>query len=205
MTALEKPQIYLITPPEFELPAMQNQLAEILDATDIACLRLSMATTDENAISRAADGLREICHARDVAIVIDQHYRMVSRLGLDGVHLNFNTRLLRDVRKDLGSDAIVGAFCGTSRHDGLSAGEAGADYISFGPVTASALGDGKIVETEVFEWWSQMIEVPVVAEGGLRPAEIKALAPHTDFFAIGPEIWQHDDPKSALMALVFDL
>src|SRR4028118_212806 len=64
------------------------------------------------------------------------HALLVSRLGLDGVPLLDAARSVRKVRKDLGDDAIVGAFCHASRHDGMTAGELGADYVSFGPVGA---------------------------------------------------------------------
>jgi thiamine-phosphate pyrophosphorylase len=199
--AQELPQIYLVTPPEFELARFPDVLATVLDSHEIACVRLSMATRDEDRIARAADALREITHARDVALVIDSHILLVERLGLDGVHLLDGARLVRKTRKDLGADAIIGAYCGTSRHEGMNAGEAGADYVSFGPVGASVLGDGQIAEAEMFDWWSQMIELPVVAEGGLTPALVRALAPMTDFFAIGDEIWSASDPASELAAL----
>ena len=95
----------------------------------------------------------------DVAIVIDNHMLMVQRLGLDGVHLTDGARQVRYVRKELGSDAIVGAFCGTTRHDGMNAGEAGADYVAFGPIGTSPLGLGEQVDFDLFDWWSKVIEV----------------------------------------------
>ncbi|WP_068111517.1 thiamine phosphate synthase [Tropicimonas marinistellae] len=197
----EQPQIYLITPPEFELSRFPDRLASVLDARDIACVRLALASQDEDRIARAADACRAVCHARDVAIVIDSHLRLVERHGLDGVHLS-GARGIRDARKDLGEDAIVGSHCGTSRHDGMNAGEAGADYIAFGPVGETALGDGSVAERDLFEWWSQMIELPVVAEGGLTPELVRGLAPITDFFGIGTEIWSQEDAVAALAALM---
>ncbi len=44
--------------------------------------------------------------------------------------------------------------------------------------------------------------MPVVAEGALTPALVADLAPVTDFFAFGEEIWQAPDPVAALKALV---
>ncbi|MBU2993348.1 thiamine phosphate synthase [Octadecabacter sp. 1_MG-2023] len=196
----DQPQIYLITPSEFELSTFPDMLARCLDTTEIACVRLALSTTDEARIAKAADALRVVTHERDVALVIDTHVLMVDRLGLDGVHLTDGARSVKKVRDDLGVDAIVGSFCGNSRHDGMTAGELGADYISFGPVGASSLGDGRQAELELFQWWSMMIEVPVVAEGMLDDALIKTLAPHTDFFGIGDEIWGADDPSAALSA-----
>ena len=90
------------------------------------------------------------------------------------------------------------------RH-GMTAGELGADYISFGPVGQTGLGTGAVVEPELFEWWSQMIEVPVVAEGALTVELIEKFGPVTDFFGIGTEIWAADNASAALKALLAPL
>lgn len=196
--AQDHPQIYLISPSEFDLSTFPAQLAACLDSTEVACVRLALGTTDETRIAKAADTLREVTHERDVALVIDSHIQLVDRLGLDGVHLNDGARSVRQVRKDLGDDAIVGCFCTNSRHDGMTAGELGADYVSFGPVGETTLGDGRRAELALFEWWSMMIEVPVVAEGALDAELIRSLSPHTDFFGIGDEVWTADNPAAAL-------
>ncbi len=205
MESTDRPQIYLLTPPDFELSRFPDRLAAVLDAHDIACLRLSLATQDEDRLSRAADAVREVAHARDIAVVIDTHIALAERLGLDGVHLLDGARGVRAARKALGADAIVGAFCGTSRHDGMNAGEAGADYVAFGPVGASALGDGSQAPHDLFEWWSEMIEVPVVAEGHLDTDTVASLGSVTDFFALGEEIWKEDDAVGALGRLLAPL
>ncbi len=70
MAESERPQIYLVTPAEFDEDAYPDRLARVLDGAEIACLRLAFATKDEDRLSRAADTLREICHARDVAVVV---------------------------------------------------------------------------------------------------------------------------------------
>lgn len=201
MAEPDTPKLYLITPAEIELSRFPDQLAAALDAHEVACLRLALASHDEDRIARVADACREVTLPRDVALVIDNHVMLVERLGLDGVHLTDGTRSVRSARKALGPDAIVGAFCASSRHDGMSAGEAGADYISFGPVGPTALGDGGQAEHELFDWWSQMIEVPVVAEGALDAERIAALSPVTDFFGIGEEIWSTEDPLAELARL----
>jgi thiamine-phosphate pyrophosphorylase len=198
----DKPQIYLISPPVIELQSFGLLLDQLLGSCDIACFRLALSTTDEAEITHAADHLREICHARDVAIVIDSHYRLVERLGLDGCHLPDSAKLLRDVRKELGADAIVGADCGASRHAGMSAAEAGADYVCFGPLADSGLGSGDVAGADLFQWWTEMIEVPVVASGGLNTELVQELMPITDFFGIGAEIWGADDPLVALKELL---
>jgi len=202
MSDVHKPQLYLITPPDLELATFPDRLAACLDVADISCVRLTLATTDEARIAKAADALREIAHARDVAIVIDSHIQMVERLGLDGVHLKDGSRSIKAARKELGADAIIGTFCGNSAHDGMTAGELGADYVSFGPAGLTSLGNGAIAPFDLFEWWSQMIEVPQVAEGALDVDLIRQLTPYTDFFGIGDEIWAQEDATAALKTLI---
>lgn len=202
MAEAEQPQLYLISPSVIELSRFTAQLGSVLDAHDVACLRLALASHDEDTISRAADACREITTPRDVALVIDTHITLAERLGLDGVHLTDGARSVRKARAALGADAIVGSYCAQSRHEGISAGEAGADYVAFGPAGVSALGDGARAEAELFRWWSEMIEVPVVAEGALDEDVIRTLCNATDFFGIGDEIWSADEPAAALSKLM---
>lgn len=200
--ATDQPQVYLITPSEFDLMTYPETLAACLDAVPVACVRLALGTRDEDRIAKSADALREVTHARDVALVIETHVQMVERLGLDGVHLTDGAKSVLKVRKDLGEDAIVGAYCTQSSHDGMTAGELSADYVAFGPVGQTSLGDGTTAPLDLFQWWSQMIEVPVVAEGALDHDLIRTLAPHTDFFGLGDEVWSSPDPVAALKACV---
>ncbi len=196
-------QIYLATPTEFDLEDFKPKLAAVLDAVPVACVRIALATTDESTLGRAADQLRDICHGREVAIVVDEHFRMVEKHGLDGVHLVSSSRNVREARKLLGEDAIVGTYCGNSKHAGMTAAEIGVDYICFGPVgDMGGLGDGARADVALFQWWSEMIEVPVVAEGGLDDASLRAVRDHVDFVTFGNEIWQAEDPAAAAVRLL---
>ena len=202
MAQPDRPQITRITPPIFDLVSFPAALARVMDGVEIACLRVALATKDPDEIGRAADACRLVAHARDVAVVIENHVLFVERHGLDGIHLTDGARQIRALRKDLGADAIVGSYCGVTRHEGMTAGEAGADYVAFGPIGAAGLGSGAQAPRDLFEWWSEMIEVPVIAEGALTRDLIESFAPVTDFFAVGSEVWGADDPLAALKALL---
>jgi thiamine-phosphate pyrophosphorylase len=190
-------RIYLITPPAVDA-GFADRLAALLDAFDIACVRLAGARSERD-LAAAADALRPVARARDVPLVVTDHFRLAPHLGLDGVHLT-DPRQVREARKTLGPDAIVGAFARASRHDGITAAEIGADYVSFGPVGPTALGDGTVAPLELFAWWSEMIEVPVVAEGALTPELAAALAGSADFLALGDELWTHPEGPEAALA-----
>jgi thiamine-phosphate pyrophosphorylase len=166
----------------------------------VACIRLGDAG-DEATIRASAAALRPICRAQDIPLLLETHFRLARDLRLDGVHLTDGARQVRAARKALGAEATVGAFCGASRHAGMTAGEAGADYVAFGPVGATALGTGELAEPALFAWWAEMIELPVVAEAGLTAAAAARVARDADFLAIGPEIWWAEDPVAALRAI----
>lgn len=197
MSDTERPQIYLVSPSAFD-DGLPDRLAAVLDAAPVACLRLAFAERDVDVLRRALDACRVVAHDRDVAVVVEGHLKLVAPLGLDGVHLTDGARSVRAARKALGAEAIVGAACGVTRHEGMSAAEAGADYVAFGPVGDTALGDGRRAEADLFQWWSEMIEVPCVAEGALTPELTAALAPVVDFVALGHEVWGAADPAAAL-------
>lgn len=195
---MSEPRLYLLTPPLSGPSTFGEDLAAALDAAPVACVRLRMSSGDEDALRRTADQLREVAHARDVAFVLTDHYRLVRPLGVDGVHLADARLGVREARKEIGTDAIVGAFAGTSRHDGMNAAEAGADYVSLGPVAETAMGAGELATVDLFQWWAEMIETPVVAEGGMTVGIASDLRERADFIAAGAAVWSH--PKGPAVA-----
>lgn len=191
------PRLYLLTPVLTDGAVFAPDLDAALAAAPAACVRIRAASADEAALRRIADALRETCHGRDVALVLTDHYRLVRPFGLDGVHIE-NPRLgLRDARKALGADAIVGVFGGASRHNAMNLAEAGADYVSLGPVADTGLGDGAVADEDLFRWWSEMIETPVVAEGGVTVAAAARLAASADFIAVDAAVWEHPEGAAA--------
>ena len=152
-------------------------------------------------MARAADALRPVAHARDVPLVVADHYRLVPRLGLDGVHLSDGARQVRAVRKALGKDAIVGAHRPrlAARGDDGGGDRGGLRQLRAGGGERARRRDAWR-RSSSSRWWSEMIEVPVVAEGGLTPELAGELAGVADFLALGPEIWSAPEGEMAALA-----
>ena len=193
----DNPIIYLITPSEFELRTFSISLERVLDKHNVACVRLEQSTRDEITIGKSADTLRDICHSHDIPLIMDTHFMLVEKFGLDGVHLKDGSKTVRTARKSLGKDSIIGAYCSQSKHEGINATEAGADYVSFGPMSGD-LGDGKHADPKLFKWWSEMIEYPIVSETGLTLQLVRRIANNCDFLAFREEIWEAENPSKAL-------
>lgn len=193
-------RLYLVAPPRIG-PDFVSVLDEALAAVAVACVRIDLGTAEEADWRRAVDLLMPSCHDADVALVIADHWRLVPALGLDGVHLADARVKLRDVRQELGPDRIIGAHAGASQHRGMVLAEAGADYVSFGPVGETGLlGDAERATNELFQWWNQMIEVPSVAEGGITEDIAARLSAEADFIVPDIRIWEDDDPPARLLA-----
>ena len=79
MSTEDLPQIYLVTPSVIDLEHYPDQLARVLDSVEVACLRLGLASSDEDHIARTADALRDVAHARDIMLVIERHALLVGQ------------------------------------------------------------------------------------------------------------------------------
>jgi thiamine-phosphate pyrophosphorylase len=198
---MDKAGITLIIPTEFDLRENIALVESVVDAAsdfNLACLRLCSAGLSRETLIKRGDALREIGHKRDISVIIDDHVALAQEIGLDGVHLtSADPKILRDARKLLGKDAIIGVFAGNTRHDGMVAGEIGVDYVSFGPLSDDGLGT-ELAAPELFDWWSEMIEVPLVAEGSLTLASLESVKAFADFVGLGAEVFSAADPVAAL-------
>ncbi|MEM9099904.1 MAG: thiamine phosphate synthase [Pseudomonadota bacterium] len=187
-------RLYLVTPDQLEPESFAADLARLIATVPIACLRLDLGGAPEDDWRQAANHLLPVCHEADIPLVIAEHYRMVQPLGLDGVHLRRGVTPVRSVRKDLGADAIVGAEAGASKHTAMTLAESGADYIALGPVAETgSLGGEDLAEADLFAWWSEMIETPVVAEGAVNLDAAQKLAPFVDFLVPDRTLWHQPE------------
>jgi thiamine-phosphate pyrophosphorylase len=118
--------------------------------------------------------------------------------GCDGVHIGVEDMSLREAQRIMRPDAI-GVTCKTSRHRAMEAAEQGASYVAFGAFFDSATR-GVIAEAdpEILEWWSQLMEVPCVAIGGITPENCGPLVKAgADFICASAGVWQHPDGPAA--------
>lgn len=196
-------RLYLITPPVFEPSAFADTLASALDAGDVSCVQLRLKDVAADDIRRRAEALMPVCHARDVAFLINDYPDIAAELGADGVHIGADDTSYDDARQIVGPDAIVGVSCYDSRHDAMAAAEAGADYIAFGAFFPTTTKIARATPApDILAWWSEYMVVPSVAIGGITPENCGPLvAAGADFLAVINAVWQHESgPGEAVRA-----
>ena len=191
-------RLYLVTPPAFAPAPFAEALAAALDGGDVACVELRLRDAGDDEVRRAADALIRLLQARDTAFLLCDRVDLAAGLGCDGVCLRAPGGDVAEARRLLGAAAIVGSFAGGSRHLAMVAGEAGADFIGFGPV----FGEGA-VGLDGVRWWSELMVEPSVAWGGLILTNIgEAVAAGADFVAVSRAVWDHPKgPRRAIAEL----
>jgi len=193
-------RLYLITPPALEPAPFAARLADALDAGDVACLQLRLKDVDDDTIRRAADVLRPVAQSRGVAFLMNDRPDLARETGCDGVHVGQEDAPYAEARRLLGPDKTVGVTCYASRHLAMEAAEAGADYVAFGGFFPSPTKGGRKFhgDIEILRWWSELMEVPSCAIGGITPENCGPLvAAGADFLAVISAVWGHPQGPGA--------
>jgi thiamine-phosphate pyrophosphorylase len=193
-------RLYLVTPPRIaDLDAFAQALEAALGAGDLACLQLRLKDTDDAAIARAVKRLMPLCHARDVAFLLNDRPDLARDLGCDGVHVGPEDMPYGEARRIVGDAATVGVTCRDSRHRAMELAEAGADYVAFGAFYPSATKDASArAEPEILTIWSETTTVPCVAIGGITVENCAPLVrAGADFIAVSAGVWRYPQGPAA--------
>ncbi len=190
-------RLYLITPPQ--LPAgFADLLAGALDAGDVAAVQLRLKGASRDTVRRTAELLRPVTQARDVALLLNDDPALAVACGCDGAHVGAEDMGVAEARRVLG-EGQLGVSCYDSRDLAMQAGEAGADYVAFGAFFPSGTKETEIrADVGLLSWWTELMEVPCVAIGGINAGNCAPLVQAgADFLAVVGAVWGHPDGAAA--------
>ena len=193
------PRLYLVTPPVVDDAAFSTQLAAALAAGDVAAVLLRLAEADERTQINRAKALSAVVQDKGAALLLDGHADLVARAGADGAHLTGIAEFTAALEQ-LKPERIAGVGGLVTRHDAMSAAEAGADYVMFGePGAAGERPSFEAIEERV-AWWAEVFEAPCVAYAA-SDEEVAPLAKAgADFVALGDWLWR--DPQAIVETMV---
>ncbi len=191
-------QLYLISP-QILSAGFEDRLRAALGAAPVAAFQLRLKGIDDHAVARAAEPLQKICADHDTAFIINDSISLAKRLGADGVHLGQEDGDPRDARAILGKDVQIGVTCHNSRHLAMEAGEAGADYVTFGAFYPTGTKQvAHFAEPEILSWWNTLFPLPCVAIGGITPQNAAPLVlAGADFIAVSGAVWNASEGEAS--------
>lgn len=196
-------RLYLVTPDLVTLgqdPArFAETLARALDAGDVAAVQLRLKSADDDTWRRAIDALRPVAQSRNVAFLLNDRQELVRSSGADGVHVGQTDTPARIARAAIGPDATLGVTCHDSRDLAMQAGEDGADYVAFGAFFPTATKEAPArAEPDILAWWSELMELPCVAIGGITPDNCAPLVQAgANFLAVVGAVWAYPEGPAA--------
>ncbi len=186
-------RLMLISPRQLDLRRITKALDEALAVGGIAGFLLRLEPSDRDVVIAAAGAVRPLCTAHAVAFLLQDDVELALEIGADGAHLGRDGDVAA-ARAALGPERILGISCGTSRHAGMVAGEAGADYIAFGDPDRPP--DAALVD--LVRWWSGLFVLPCMAEGEIDADGCAVLKrAGADFLAVREAVWAHPDGPGA--------
>lgn len=192
-------RLYLISPPQIDLPKFAVQLKDAFSGGDVGAFQLRLKNAMDAEILKAAEALIPICHEHEAAFILNDRADLAVQCNADGVHLGQDDMPVKDARKIIGPERIIGVSCHASKHMGMVAGEQGADYVAFGAFYPTVSKPKDKVEKwgvptpDILEWWQETMLLPCVAIGGMTPANCTPLVKAgADFIAVITTVWNHE-------------
>jgi len=117
--------------------------------------------------------LRRTTKNFDAVFIINDYSDIASAAGADGVHLGQDDLPIREARKIMGDDKIIGIST-HSLEQAMDAERDGANYIGFGPIFHTMTKDaGSPKGIEMLHEIKKQVHLPVVAIGGINLENIR--------------------------------
>lgn len=192
------PRLYLATPPVADPAQLVSTLPALLAAADVAAVLLRLTPTDERGVIQRAKALAPVIQKAGAALLLEGQDRLVARSGADGANVT-GIEAMQEAMPSLKPDRILGVGGLITRHDAMTAGEAGADYVLFGEPDIHGERPSPDAIAERLNWWAELFEPPCVGfAASLDEARLFAAA-GADFVLVGDVIWQDSrGPEAAL-------
>lgn len=147
--------------------------------------------------------LKKIVADAGKVFIVNDNPSVALSSGADGVHVGQEDVAVLECRLLLGPDALIGV----STHDleqARAAADAGADYIGFGPVfaTATKAGAGNPRGVEALTPVARSVSIPVFAIGGVTADGVASvIAAGAHGIAVSSAVCTAEDPEAATKAI----
>jgi thiamine-phosphate pyrophosphorylase len=192
------PRLYLATPVVDDPQAMIASLPGLLEAADVAAVLVRLEMADQRSMIARIQALAGPIQNAGAALLLDGHVELVARSPADGAHLT-GIAALEDALPSLKPDRIAGVGGLATRHDSMTAGELGADYVLFGEPDARGQRPSMAAIAERLQWWAELFVPPCIGFAASREEAHEFAAAGADFVLVGDLVWA--DPRGAAAAL----
>lgn len=179
----------------------EAMLRAALAGGDVATVILAPAGRSEAAFQDFAEALVAIAQDAGAAAIVADDTRCAGRVRADGFHVSGGSvAALGEAMARFAPRLIVGGSGFDTRHEALEAGERLPDYVLFGKLGADEGAEPHRRNLDLAEWWSGIVEVPCIVQGGASlPSLERAAATGAEFVMLGRAVFgEGADPAAAV-------
>lgn len=155
-----------------------RSLAEVVEEAlqgGVTFLQLREKTLSEEEFRKEAETLKELTAIYHVPFVINDNVEIAKAVDADGVHVGQSDMELREARRILGPDKIIGVSA-HNVEEAVRAEQNGADYLGVGAFhDTSTKRDTHVVAKETYQAIREAVSIPIVAIGGISSENISEL------------------------------
>ena len=149
--------------------------------------------------------VKQITNKYNIPLIINDNVEVALACKADGVHIGQDDMNIKEARKILGNNAIIGVSA-TNLQEAIEAEKNGADYLGVGalfPEYMQSKPDAKCVSLEELRLITQSVRIPVVAIGGIKMQTIDRLKDtNIDGVAVISAIFANNDIVQATKEFV---
>ena len=139
-------------------------------------LQLREKDLPTRALLELANAIVPLCELHQVPFLINDRVDIAMATAAHGVHLRENSLPVRNVRKCLGADCLIGVSV-HSVEEAIQREKEGADFVVLGPIydTPSKRAYGSPLGVSVLEEGANRCHIPMYAIGGIDLARVEAV------------------------------
>jgi thiamine-phosphate pyrophosphorylase len=192
------PRLYLATPLVEDAASLTSSLPNLVATCDIAAVLLRLKAADQRGMIAKVKAIAPVVQGAGAALLLDGLVELVARGGADGAHMS-GIAALEEALPSLKPDRIAGVGGLTTRHDSMTAGELGADYVLFGEPDAQGKRPSTQAIAERLQWWAELFEPPCIGYAATPEDVGTFVVAGADFILVDDLVWA--DARGANVAL----
>ncbi len=197
--------IYLISPNKINLHFYQD-LKEVLASKRVKYFQLRLKKYSFSQILRIGKKIKPITKKYKVKLIINDSPLLVKKIKADGCHLGQTDMSIKNARKLLKKNKIIGITCHGSKKLIYNSLGQKPNYIAIGSFFKSKLKPDAIkAKKKLIKWCKQKTDLPIVAIGGINNKNYKSLIKFgVKYLAISSFIWNNPrfKPEDAIKKFI---